>query len=228
MLFLYKQKRCQAGYTLVELMVAVALTGIVTMSIYKSYISVSTGYDVQDQVVEVQQNARVAMGRMVREIRMAGCDPSLSDFPTFLTLNSAEIGFSMDIVGDGDVNDVGENITYKLLNNELLRTDAAGGGARSIIKNVEALNFIYYDENSNITVVPADVRIVQVALVVRSSNEDYAFTDNRLYSIKDLTPAGNTVDIFDAGTLSANDKHFRRQMLMAVVRPRNMSMAPVD
>jgi len=143
MLFLYKQKRCQAGYTLVELMVAVALTGIVTMSIYKSYISVSTGYDVQDQVIEVQQNARVAMDRMVKDIRTAGCSPHVSvdvTLPAFKTIEASEIRFARDITGgagsttdhidndgdgivdeldedylpDNDVNDPGEDVLYIL------------------------------------------------------------------------------------------------------------------
>lgn len=253
MLLLHKQKRCQAGYTLVELMVAVALTGIVTMSIYKSYISVSTSYDVQDQVVEVQQNARVAMDRMVREIRLAGCDPQLSDVPTFLQVDDSTVRFTMDIAGggsktdhldndidgfvdeddeaymsDGDVDDAGEDITYSLVGEELKRTSTAGGTAQVVIENVNALRFIYYDKDYAITADPAKVRIVQIAVVVRSSNEDYAFTDNTLYNIKDLTAAEATVDIFNAAALPAAQKNFRRQLLTAVVRCRNMSMATVD
>jgi len=224
MLFLNKQNRCQAGYTLVELMVAVALTGIVTIAIYKSYISVSVGYDVQDQVVEVQQNARVAMDRMVRDIRMAGCDPELNDVPGFANIENSNIHFTMDITGgvggasDGDVDDFGEDVTYSLVGENLTKVDTTGGSAQVVIGNVSALRFIYYDTNGAITSALANVRAVQIALLVRATNEDYAFTDTRQYNIEDLSD--NVVPIY-----TAPGDNFRRQLLTAVVRCRNMSMA---
>jgi len=60
------------GFTLIELLIAMALSGIVISAIYSLYISQNKSYAIQNQIVEMQQNARVAMNMMVREIRMAG------------------------------------------------------------------------------------------------------------------------------------------------------------
>ncbi len=62
----------EKGVTLIELMVILALIGIVVSAIYSVYLSQHKSYIIQDQVAEMQQNARVAMDMMAREIRMAG------------------------------------------------------------------------------------------------------------------------------------------------------------
>ena len=69
------EKHPHSGFTLVELMVAIALTGIVSIGIYMSYVSFTTSFNVQEQVVEQHQNLRIGLQKMVQEIRMAGCDP---------------------------------------------------------------------------------------------------------------------------------------------------------
>jgi len=62
----------QKGLTLVELMVALVLSFILISAIYRGFTSQHKAYTVQDQVAEAQQNARMAMNILVRDIRMAG------------------------------------------------------------------------------------------------------------------------------------------------------------
>ncbi|MFH2013085.1 MAG: prepilin-type N-terminal cleavage/methylation domain-containing protein [Pseudomonadota bacterium] len=69
MISLYRKEK---GFTLIELMIALALAGILMVSIYNLYISQSTTYTVQAQVSDMQQNARVAMDIVSRHLRMAG------------------------------------------------------------------------------------------------------------------------------------------------------------
>jgi prepilin-type N-terminal cleavage/methylation domain-containing protein len=64
--------RKRNGLTLIELLLALALSGILTAVLYRAFISQYKTYTVQDQVAELQQNIRTAMGQMTREIRMAG------------------------------------------------------------------------------------------------------------------------------------------------------------
>ena len=68
-------KRTDSGFTLIEILVALALTGIVLGAIYAAYQSQHKTYITQESVAEMQQNLRAAMYLMVREIRMAGYDP---------------------------------------------------------------------------------------------------------------------------------------------------------
>ena len=67
-----RDSRGERGVTLVELLVALVLSSILIFVLYKTFIRQHKTYTVQEQVFDVQQNARAMMGRMVREIRMAG------------------------------------------------------------------------------------------------------------------------------------------------------------
>lgn len=62
----------QKGFTLVELMVALVLSFILIGAIYRGFTSQHKAYTIQDQVAEAQQNARMAMNILLRDIRMAG------------------------------------------------------------------------------------------------------------------------------------------------------------
>jgi prepilin-type N-terminal cleavage/methylation domain-containing protein len=60
------------GLTLVELLIALVLSSLLTAALYRIFISQEKIYTVQDQVADMQQNARIAICQMTREIRMAG------------------------------------------------------------------------------------------------------------------------------------------------------------
>ena len=60
------------GVTLIELLVALVISGILIAALYRTFIGQQKVYIVQEQVVDMQQNTRAAISRMIREIRMAG------------------------------------------------------------------------------------------------------------------------------------------------------------
>ncbi|MDH3899226.1 MAG: prepilin-type N-terminal cleavage/methylation domain-containing protein, partial [Deltaproteobacteria bacterium] len=60
--------RKRSGFTLVEILVALALAGLVSVAIFNVYISQNKSYAVQDRVAEMQQNLRAANYMMRREI----------------------------------------------------------------------------------------------------------------------------------------------------------------
>jgi prepilin-type N-terminal cleavage/methylation domain-containing protein len=60
------------GFTLIELLVAMALSLILVGAVYGTFTSQQKSYTVQDQVAEAQQNARMAMNILMRDLRMAG------------------------------------------------------------------------------------------------------------------------------------------------------------
>jgi prepilin-type N-terminal cleavage/methylation domain-containing protein len=64
-----KQSR---GVTLIELLIAMVISAILIAGIYRVFIRQQKTYATQEQVADMQQNARVAINRMMREIRMAG------------------------------------------------------------------------------------------------------------------------------------------------------------
>ena len=60
------------GFTLVELMIVVLLTAIAVIAIYRGYTAFSHSADVQEQIIEMQQNLRIGMYWLEKDIRRAG------------------------------------------------------------------------------------------------------------------------------------------------------------
>jgi prepilin-type N-terminal cleavage/methylation domain-containing protein len=60
------------GVTLIELLIALVISAIIIAGIYRTFIHQQKTYATQEQVADMQQNVRVAINRMMREIRMAG------------------------------------------------------------------------------------------------------------------------------------------------------------
>ena len=62
----------QRGMTLIELLIALVISGFLGAGVYQTFIGQQHTYEVQDQVVDLQQNARMAINQLVRDVRMAG------------------------------------------------------------------------------------------------------------------------------------------------------------
>jgi prepilin-type N-terminal cleavage/methylation domain-containing protein len=62
----------KSGFSLVELLIAAAILGIALGAIYSLYLTNLRNAYKHDDVVEVQQNLRIAMDALTRDIKMAG------------------------------------------------------------------------------------------------------------------------------------------------------------
>jgi len=60
------------GVTLIELLIALVMSSILIAALYRVFINQQRIYNTQEQVVDIQQSVRVAINRMMSEIRMAG------------------------------------------------------------------------------------------------------------------------------------------------------------
>lgn len=69
--------RGSKGFTLVEMMVAVTVSGLVLAALAVTFQTQSEDFVVQGQISTMQQNARAAMHYLQTEVRMAGYDPVL-------------------------------------------------------------------------------------------------------------------------------------------------------
>jgi prepilin-type N-terminal cleavage/methylation domain-containing protein len=66
--------KSQLGFTLIELLIALVVTGIVVSAGFSLYLNQHEGWLIQEQVTNMQQNARAAMHELETRIRMAGYD----------------------------------------------------------------------------------------------------------------------------------------------------------
>jgi prepilin-type N-terminal cleavage/methylation domain-containing protein len=60
------------GMTLIELTIAMLLTGIISAAMFKIYVNQHHSWMIQDSVINMQQNARAAIDELSRQLRMAG------------------------------------------------------------------------------------------------------------------------------------------------------------
>ena len=67
--------KSDGGFTFIEMMVAMVIASFVFAGIYGVYTIQQRSYTVQEQVSEMQQRLRAAVGFMTGEMRMAGYDP---------------------------------------------------------------------------------------------------------------------------------------------------------
>jgi type IV pilus assembly protein PilW len=64
-----------SGFTLVELMITIFISSLLTVAFYGTYIMQRTSYAAQGQVAEMQQNIRAGIDTMMLDLRLAGYDP---------------------------------------------------------------------------------------------------------------------------------------------------------
>jgi type IV pilus assembly protein PilW len=213
----------QKGFSLIEMMVAMAIASIVMAGIYTFYQSQLRSHVTQQVLVDMQQDARVAMYMMTREIRMAGCDPQFNTGATIRIANAAEIAFDSDEDGDGAIDEDTERFYYALQTGNLVRgrweDDLTPDDLNPLALNIDALNFVYLDSDGDPTTDLAAIRSIQITLVARSGDQVPVLmrrqTDSRTYTNQQELDA----PIFDA----PND-NFRRIQLSATVKVRNMGL----
>jgi type IV pilus assembly protein PilW len=174
------------GFSLVELLVAMAITTVVMAAVFKIYTTQQNSYVLQEQVAEMQQNGRTAKYVMTREIRMAGYDPTGLAQAGFISAGGNLMRFTMDITDeDGIITVPGDDITYSLsANKELRRNDGANNQA--VVENVEAVGFAYaFDANDD-----GSIDTSAGGNILWAIDSDVTDDDNRLDTYLDTNDDG--------------------------------------
>lgn len=206
------------GFTLVELLISMAVGGVVMAGICSAYYSQQESYITQDQVSAMQQNLRAGLWFMEREIRMAGYDPTGTANAGIVTANATSIRVTLDLNADGYTDDSNEDITYSLYasdgdgDSDLARK-VGGGNNQPVADNIDVLNFVYLDQAGYITTTLPDIRSVQVTLVARAQRPDTKYTDTASYA----NQQGEQI-------LSIQNDNFRRKRLTAEIKCRNLGL----
>ncbi len=156
------------GFTLIELMVGLAVTSILLAGIYTTYTIQQRSYKAQTMMVSVQQNLRGALIVMEDEIRMAGYDKSVPNTGLFGLTGVAIDGnlngtltFTGDFGGansDNGILDANEAFSYSIYDSGSTETvgnldlgRAVGGGGRQLLaEGIEAMSFAFaYDNDAD-------------------------------------------------------------------------------
>ena len=150
--------RSQGGFTLAELLVVIAILGLMLTGLVTLQMTGQTSYLIGAHRVEAQQNARVALELMVRELRPA---TSVTAVPSATNMTFVDENNSV--------------IQYQLAGTTLNRTAtgcaACTGLATPVIGGVQTLTLTYYsayDGSTNTgttTTLANQVKLVRIQLV---------------------------------------------------------------
>jgi type II secretory pathway component PulJ len=150
------------GMHLVDLIVSIALSGLLLAGTFLLLRQGQQAYAIGAARVEVQQGVRLALERMAAEIRGAGFGSGGAPFAAIAVAEPARVTIQQDLNGDGVVSGRGETITY-LLRGSTLRRDA-GGGAQPLLDGVRELRLTYLDGGRRETTVPEAVRSIVISI----------------------------------------------------------------
>ena len=158
-----------AGFTLVEVLMSLAMLSIVFGTIYRTFDTFNRSYTSENVKAGVQQKSRLGIDLMARDIRLAGLDPLGTSAAGFnpADTDSTSVHFSADLNYDGDLDDPFEDITYALNGNLLQQTSDLGSGplTATLLDNVSALSFAYLDEADNLLPEPVAVDQIRTVLI---------------------------------------------------------------
>jgi len=237
--------RKEHGFTLVELLVAMAMTAVVMAAVYTLYKTQQDSYIAQDQVVEMQQNVRASLYQMARDMRMAGFNPqrapNVGGFVTQLpddgsgttTTNETNIAFTIDQDSNGviDVDANDEQIAYRLDTNRLEKFRVSDDTWQTVADNISAVDFVYLD--------PSGTDIT--ASVIANPTAQYATTNlpfiDSIRSIEmsivartgriDKSFGGTPAYLNQQGTeilAALPDDHYRKRLITTTIFCRNLGL----
>jgi prepilin-type N-terminal cleavage/methylation domain-containing protein len=148
----------ERGFTMAELLVATAVAGLVMAGVFLVLRGGQQAYLLGSSRVETQQNARVALDLMTRELRSA----------TSITL----IPGTTDITFQDQTTPTPKTIRYALAGTTLNRTE--DGTTTALIGSVQALAMTYYrvydvyNATYTTTTDPGQVKVIKISLIIKT------------------------------------------------------------
>lgn len=190
----YALKNNEEGFTLIEIVIGLAIS-LILMGVAVSIFNVQRkSYSTQEQITEMQQNVRAAMDMIIREIRMAGYDPTESGFVGIGTNTTTLLQIMADIDGNGTSTGTNEDITYRYYNASdatyprEIKRKTGGGEFQPFAENIDGCDFLYYDGNGIATTTASSIRQIRITVTGMTDKPDpnFGFSYGTLTSL--VTP----------------------------------------
>ena len=159
--------RSSAGFTMIEMLMALAIFSVAFGTIYQSFEHLTRSSTTENVRAGTQQGARIAVDFMVQDIRLAGLNPLGTPGIGLQAISPESIQFTMDANFDGDDDDTFEDIIYAFNSTDgtLMQTNELG--AEVLVDNVTSLNFTYLDTDDQTTSDLNEIRSVTISLTMQ-------------------------------------------------------------
>ena len=174
----YSLRNNEQGFTMVELVVGLAISLILMGIAVKIFLVQQKAYNVQGQLSEMQQNIRAATDMIVRETKMAGYDPTDVGFDGIGNNSSAtSIQILADLDGTETTTGPNEDITYKYYGDpdfQIKRKGSTGGNFQPLAENIQVFTLSYFNANGDEigTTTPSLIRQIRIKITGRTAKTD--------------------------------------------------------
>ena len=189
--------RLKNGFTLVELMVSMGIGMVILAAVTTTFMSQTRIYNAQEQINEMQQNARGALDIITREVKMAGYRPNGGGF-NGVTYSTTQLMVQADVDLNGAISTgstANEQITYAYDSANQRITRAVGSGSAQVLaEHITAFTFSYLDSSAAATTVSANIRQVSISITAKTAKPDPNYPSNggyRTYTMSATITPGN-------------------------------------
>ena len=185
----YSAKYKENGFTLVEMLVAMAIAIVALTSLSRTFVTQRKTLNSQEQITDMVQTSRNVMDMISREVMLAGYNPTSATM-VGIPYDSSQLEIRADLSGDGDTGDTNENIiyTYDSANHQITREEGSGTTTTLPLgENIEAFTFQYYDADGNTTTTDGDIRQIEISVTTRTAAADPNYSTNGGYRTFTLT-----------------------------------------
>jgi type IV pilus assembly protein PilW len=171
------QQKFQAGFTLIEIMIAAALLGIVLAAVTGLFISTNEVHTVQNKVVDIQQGIRGSLDVLGRDIRMAGLNPTGDAANAgFAAANATNLHILYDFDSDGTC-ERDRHYQFDAAQRRLEIQSNGGGGFFGLAENIDSMTFNYTLDNGTMTTAPADPGDIQIVTIQACGQISGSYSD---------------------------------------------------
>jgi Tfp pilus assembly protein PilW len=167
-----------AGFTLMELLVSMGIGMAILAAVASTFMTQTKYLNAQEQVNEMQQNARAVVDIMLREIKMAGYKPNGGSVTAVAKFTSSELRVQADLDASGSINgSSNEDITYKYesVNKRILRNSVV------LAENIDSFTFEYKKADGTTATSASDIRQIRITMTAKTAKPDPNYSANSGY-----------------------------------------------
>lgn len=173
------------GFTLTELMVAMGIGMVMLAAVTTTFMSQTKIYNAQEQINEMEQNARGVLDIISREVKMAGYNPATAAV-TGVTYSTSQLQIEADLDASGAISTSAadnERIVYVFDNvNKQITRKVGSGSAQVLADNITAFDISYYQaDGTTPATTSSTIRQVKIDITARTAKPDPDYTSNNGY-----------------------------------------------
>jgi prepilin-type N-terminal cleavage/methylation domain-containing protein len=162
-----------AGFTLTEMLVSVAIGGVILAALLTSFIMCQRSLLAISNYWQIHADGRVAIDRFAADMRQVSAVTSFNSNSTLVVVIPTNFTSNGTIQGS-------KTVTYSYGGGALKRTDSTTGLTTVLATNIYSLGFRLYDKVTSNTTVLSTAKGVQMELFLRLYTAGQAQTEDYL------------------------------------------------